>query len=203
MSFQTATIRSARGLNVSSVLRPLNLPTRINTGILRAPHKYGSQWVSPLSHYNKRLSFQSKMYSSQIQSSHKETESDNLELTEDQYNHVSEHTLTYLLDTIEESLLQTDIPVDEYELDYFMGVLTIKLPFGTYVLNKQPPNKEIWLSSPISGPKRFKFNFENDSWTYTRTGDVLETLLQDELTQYLKWSFILDPQGFKTSSYSN
>lgn len=26
---------------------------------------------------------------------------------------------------------------------------------GTYVLNKQPPNKQIWLSSPISGPKRY------------------------------------------------
>ena len=28
-------------------------------------------------------------------------------------------------------------------------------PKGTYVLNKQPPNKQIWLSSPVSGPKRY------------------------------------------------
>ena len=26
---------------------------------------------------------------------------------------------------------------------------------GTYVINKQTPNKQIWLSSPISGPKRY------------------------------------------------
>ena len=31
------------------------------------------------------------------------------------------------------------------------GVLTLKLgEHGTYVVNKQPPNKQIWLSSPIS-----------------------------------------------------
>lgn len=30
------------------------------------------------------------------------------------------------------------------------GVLTVKLgDKGTYVVNKQPPNKQIWLSSPI------------------------------------------------------
>lgn len=30
------------------------------------------------------------------------------------------------------------------------GVLTLSLgPHGTYVINKQPPNKEIWLSSPF------------------------------------------------------
>lgn len=30
------------------------------------------------------------------------------------------------------------------------GVLTLKLGLhGTYVINKQPPNKQIWLSSPL------------------------------------------------------
>lgn len=30
------------------------------------------------------------------------------------------------------------------------GVLTVKLgDKGTYVINKQPPNKQIWLSSPV------------------------------------------------------
>lgn len=28
-------------------------------------------------------------------------------------------------------------------------------PNGTYVINKQPPNKQIWLSSPVSGPDRY------------------------------------------------
>ena len=30
------------------------------------------------------------------------------------------------------------------------GVVTLKLgEHGTYVLNKQPPNRQIWLSSPV------------------------------------------------------
>ena len=37
------------------------------------------------------------------------------------------------------------------------GVLTVKLggKFGTYVINKQTPNRQLWLSSPVSGPARF------------------------------------------------
>ena len=36
------------------------------------------------------------------------------------------------------------------------GVLTVKLgAHGTYVLNKQTPNQQIWLSSPVSGPYRY------------------------------------------------
>lgn len=36
------------------------------------------------------------------------------------------------------------------------GVLTVKLgqDKGTYVINRQTPNRQIWLSSPVSGPKR-------------------------------------------------
>lgn len=40
-----------------------------------------------------------------------------------------------------------------------VGVLTavISEAFGTYVINKQAPNKQIWLSSPVSGPKRYDY----------------------------------------------
>ena len=38
-----------------------------------------------------------------------------------------------------------------------MGVLTMVLDGGnTYVLNKQRPNRQVWLSSPVSGPRRFE-----------------------------------------------
>ena len=47
---------------------------------------------------------------------------------------------------------------EEVECEYSDGVLTISLGAqrGTYVLNKQAPNKQIWWSSPISGPHRFE-----------------------------------------------
>ena len=65
------------------------------------------------------------------------------------------------------------------------------------MLNKQPPNKQIWLSSPVSGPKRYDWvvNAEdggNDGgargtaakkgdWVYLRDGSTLNGLLEEEV----------------------
>jgi len=72
--------------------------------------------------------------------------------------------------------------------------MTLNHPAGTYVLNKQPPNKQIWLSSPISGPKRFDWVIVGDSqhakegtetsggkWIYLRDGTALSDLLKKEI----------------------
>nr|AAH58533.1 Fxn protein [Mus musculus] len=65
------------------------------------------------------------------------------------------------------------------------GVLTIKLggDLGTYVINKQTPNKQIWLSSPSSGPKRYDWTGKN--WVYSHDGVSLHELLARELTKAL------------------
>ena len=72
-------------------------------------------------------------------------------------------------------------------------MLTLKFPpAGTYVINKQPPNKQIWLSSPISGPKRYDYAVWSEdqdskegtgdgSWVYLRDGSTLSDLLETEL----------------------
>jgi frataxin len=80
----------------------------------------------------------------------------------------------------------------------------ITTPRGVYVLNKQPPNKQIWLSSPISGPKRFDFvtrgagqhekegsegasedmagdDGEGGRWVYLRDGSELAEILRGEV----------------------
>lgn len=61
------------------------------------------------------------------------------------------------------------------------GVVTLKTPQGTYVLNKQPTNMQIWLSSPVSGPKRFDYDPESRRWVYSRTGEDLQELLIQEV----------------------
>ncbi len=44
------------------------------------------------------------------------------------------------------------------DMTYSDGVLNIyMIDKKTFVLNKQTPNMQIWLSSPISGPQRFEF----------------------------------------------
>ena len=70
---------------------------------------------------------------------------------------------------------------------------------GTYVINKQPPNKQIWLSSPLrraflfsstnvfltwflSGPKRYDYDTDAGKWVYARDGVSLGQLLERELS---------------------
>lgn len=65
-------------------------------------------------------------------------------------------------------------------------------PNGTYIINKQPPNKQIWLSSPLSGPKRYDWVVAGEGmnqkegsgigeWVYLRDGTKLTSLLNKEL----------------------
>ena len=73
------------------------------------------------------------------------------------------------------------------------GVLTISWPDkGTYVINKQPPNKQIWLSSPLSGPKRYDWCLLGEGqnqkegtamgdWIYNRDGSSLNQVFLEEL----------------------
>lgn len=73
------------------------------------------------------------------------------------------------------------------------GVLNVSFPgLGTYVINKQPPNKQIWLSSPTSGPKRYDYvvfgegqSQKEDTavgdWVYLRDGSTVNQLFREEL----------------------
>lgn len=123
-----------------------------------------------------------------------------------------------LLDSLEGLLDNVSNP--EYEVEYHVsfllgfagssvltleqsGVLTLKLgDKGTYVINKQPPNKQIWLSSPVrcewyarmsssadscflSGPKRYDYVTEQDEWVYGRDGQSMGDLLNQEISSAL------------------
>lgn len=62
------------------------------------------------------------------------------------------------------------------------GVLTITMPQGTYVINKQPPNRQLWLSSPISGPFRYDWDHMRMLWVSAKgDGETLSALLRKEI----------------------
>jgi frataxin len=139
-----------------------------------------------------------------------------------QYHEVADKTMDHLLENLEE--LDEVESLEGYEVEFHVrdlsrdllprqlikntflqsGVLTLNLgPHGTYVVNKQPPNKQIWLSSPFrytptvvapsslfmldyfSGPKRYDYIEEEDKWVYSRDGRTLHSLLSDELSTAL------------------
>ena len=83
------------------------------------------------------------------------------------------------LDTILEKADELSDARDDVECELSSGVLTLKTPEGTWVLNKQVPNRQLWLSSPVSGPCRFEH--VDGTWTHTRDGSSLAELLEREL----------------------
>ncbi|KAK4057365.1 Mitochondrial matrix iron chaperone [Microbotryomycetes sp. JL221] len=102
------------------------------------------------------------------------------------YQIVSDKTMERLSEYLEQLLEDTDGLDNGYDVEYSSGVLTLKLgDKGTYVVNKQPPNKQIWLSSPTSGPKRYDYDTNHDVWFYHRDGSRLRDLLTNELRMAL------------------
>ena len=62
-------------------------------------------------------------------------------------------------------------------------MLTVRLGArGTFVLNKQAPNRQLWLSSPLSGPARYNLG-PGGRWLGARGGGDLLDRLAAELRE--------------------
>lgn len=98
------------------------------------------------------------------------------------YQEISDNTLEELSDRFD-TILE-----DRYDrgadVSLNNGVLTVVFDSRiTYVINKQTPNRQIWLSSPMSGPKRF--DLISDRWIEKHTNTELKKLLSDEFTKLI------------------
>ncbi|KAJ3069033.1 putative E3 ubiquitin-protein ligase HTD2 [Podochytrium sp. JEL0797] len=94
------------------------------------------------------------------------------------FHEVADVQMHSLLDDFDAIGEKCDAP--GFDVLYSNGVLTFNTGVaGTYVINKQPPNKQIWLSSPISGPKRF--DHLDGEWVDSKKADRLNELLETEL----------------------
>lgn len=106
-----------------------------------------------------------------------------IELSESEYQSLAEQ----FLDSIHNQLDNDKYFEKITNLDYHDGVLDITVNQSKkYVLNLQRPNKQIWVSSPISGPQRFELflnTLTNEKeWLNKRSYKSLKDLLSDELT---------------------
>ncbi|ODQ81468.1 hypothetical protein BABINDRAFT_6166 [Babjeviella inositovora NRRL Y-12698] len=106
------------------------------------------------------------------------------EITINQYHKLADVYLESFVDEVE--ALGEQYP--EIDIELTQGVMTFALPpNGVYVINKQPPNKQIWLSSPISGPKRY--DLVKGQWTSLRDNSLLTNLMAAEIASALKIDF--------------
>ncbi|KAJ4307262.1 hypothetical protein N0V88_000644 [Collariella sp. IMI 366227] len=111
-------------------------------------------------------------------------------MTDSEYHAVADDYLETLLTRLEEM----QDAREDVDVEFSAGVLTLSLGphIGTYVINKQPPNKQIWLSSPKTGPKRYDYvtlgegqhekqDTATGDWVYLRDGSTLNDLLVEEI----------------------
>ncbi|KAJ2119506.1 hypothetical protein IW147_005820 [Coemansia sp. RSA 720] len=107
-----------------------------------------------------------------------------LPILKDEYHKLSDQTMDELVTFLED--LGDTMEMDDFDVEYTQGVLTLSVgAAGTYVVNKQPPNRQIWISSPVSGPERFDFRKDHGAWVCRKTGSTLGRLLEHELRDIL------------------
>ncbi|KAJ1993361.1 Mitochondrial matrix iron chaperone [Coemansia umbellata] len=111
-------------------------------------------------------------------------------LTDREYDEEASKSLDALLCCLED--IGDEIEMDDFDVEYSSGVLTLRLgEKGTYVINKQPPNKQIWLSSPVSGPERYDFDCKHKAWFCRHTDESLGALLSREISSALGFQFVM------------
>jgi len=95
-----------------------------------------------------------------------------------QFEGLAEETLARLQAAVE------DAARDSVDAEVVGGILTLELESGgVYQINRHLPNRQIWLSSPVSGA--WHFAWSGGAWLDTRSGERLEALLGRELSQIL------------------
>eukprot|EP00960_Hanusia_phi_P069184 767022-Hanusia_phi.AAC.1 len=93
------------------------------------------------------------------------------ELTEDEYHNIANQDE---LELLEESDVDLEV---EASGD---GVINIKVNNkGAWVINKQTPSRQIWFSSPITGPTHYML--EHGEWVCTKDGHNMKGRLHEQL----------------------
>ncbi|KOS22609.1 Frataxin -like protein [Escovopsis weberi] len=111
------------------------------------------------------------------------------DLSDAEYHEIANRYLEHVLTKFE----QLQESREDLDVEFSAGVMTITVADkGTFIINKQPPNKQIWLSSPISGPKRYDWSVVSEGqgdkegtaagyWVYLRQGSTLDELILEEI----------------------
>lgn len=89
------------------------------------------------------------------------------------FTNLAEQTIAFLADIIEAQDKECLI-----EIDFQSDILTLTTNEGIFVINKHSAAKEIWLSSPISGPHHFCYT--HSRWQSKANKDLL-LILEEEL----------------------
>ncbi|OXU31442.1 hypothetical protein TSAR_004720 [Trichomalopsis sarcophagae] len=145
---------------------------------------------------NKNLSEKADLFVRNICCSARRQLSTEQDLQSLNFEKISTETLESLSEYFDE-IIEDAAHLQDADVSCGDGVLTVKFgnEYGTYVINRQVPNQQIWLSSPKSGPKRY--DFIDGTWIYKHDGQSLHELLNAEIPDVVKF-----PVSFDKCSYS-
>lgn len=106
------------------------------------------------------------------------------------YHQLADDALEEIVDRVDSG----DIEIPNFDVVTAIGVVTINFGVhGTWVLNKQAPNRQIWLSSPISGPSRFDYDPSIKRWVHSRDCEsFLQEILSSEFSKVCGFSVKFD-----------
>lgn len=93
---------------------------------------------------------------------------------------------------LEDRLMADDMADHNLDPEYADGVLNLPINgFGTWVINKHSASRQIWLSSPLSGPNKYDFHEEakGRQWLGERDQHSLHDHLENEWSQALNIDF--------------
>lgn len=91
--------------------------------------------------------------------------------------HFIEHVRAYL-DELANRLEQAGIDVDLNDLSLSFSLDDEPMP---YLLKVHQVTQEIWVSSPLKGGHRFRWDEGTQTWQNIRTHQELDSTLQEEL----------------------
>ena len=103
------------------------------------------------------------------------------------------NNLSFFINLVTKSLEKIFNSIDENNYPFIKNIelndniLTIDLKGDkTYILNINKINKQLWLSSPFSGPKRFEYDKKTNQWLDINNKINLFKILNNEFNNLLK-----------------
>lgn len=147
-------------------------------------------------HLLKPLSYSSSRYfcitRSRFTATTGDSKTNNFPFTQSEY-------LQSLHDTLEIISEKIDIMIDsgqlssvidnsdaEVDIELSDGVLTLNMgDVGTFVISRQTPSRQLWLSSPLSGPWHYTYDHIHKEWLCTKEGPKFFERMEEELSQVL------------------